>query len=118
MTTTIPATNVYRGKVAQAAAAGGPLPAAAQIAFGTGTTLPDVDDTALESEVFRNDLETASATDTVLTCGGSLSGADSGAPITEVGIFDDDGDLMGRRTFLPKTLETESTLLFTLNFQF
>lgn len=118
MTTTIPATEVYRKKVAAAAAAGGALPAASEIAFGTGTAPPSPDDTALESEVHRNSLETASASDMILTCAGTLTGQESGAEITEVGIFDADGDLMGRRAFKPKTLEEESSLEFTINFQF
>lgn len=118
MATTIPATDVYREKVAAAAAAGGSLPAASEIAFGTGTTSPSVDDTALESEVHRNSLESATADGSVLTCTGTLTGEESGEQVTEVGIFDADGDLMGRRTFLPKQLEAESSLEFTLNFQF
>lgn len=118
MATTIPATNVYRDKVAAAAASGGRLPAASEIAFGTGTSGSSPDDTSLESEVHRNSLEEASASGTVLTCTGTLTGEESGEKVTEVGIFDADGDLMGRRTFRPKELESESSLEFTLIFQF
>lgn len=118
MATTIPATDVYRSKVAAAVASGGSLPAASEIAFGTGTTGSSPDDTSLESEVHRNALETASASGTVLTCKGTLTGEESGEEITEVGVFDADGDLMGRRSFKPKTLESESSLEFTLDFQF
>lgn len=118
MATTIPATNAYREKVAAAAASGGSLPAASEIAFGTGTAGSSPDDTSLESEVHRNSLESASASDTVLSCTGTLTGEESGEAISEVGIFDADGDLMGRRAFKPKQLESESSLEFTLDFQF
>jgi len=118
MATTIPATDVYREKVAAAAASGGSLPAASEIAFGTGTSGSSPDDISLESEVHRNSLEEAAASGTVLTCTGTLTGEESEEEITEVGIFDVDGDLMGRRSFKPKRLEKESSLEFTLDFQF
>jgi len=118
MPATIPATDVYRAKVSAAAAAGGSLPSAAVIAFGTGTTPPSPEDTALDAEVYRKDLDSASAAGSVLTCIGTIDGSESTDAITEVGVFDADGDLMGRRTFAPKTLEAESSLRFTLNFQF
>jgi hypothetical protein len=119
MATTIPATYAYREKVAAAAAAGGSLPAAAEIAFGTGTTAPSPGDTSLENEVHRQSLGSASADGTILTCTGKLQGDDSGDnEITEVGVFDSEGDLMGRRVFNPKQLEPESSLEFTLNFQY
>ncbi|MFW5988627.1 MAG: phage tail protein [Desulfosudaceae bacterium] len=119
MATTIPATNVYREKVAAAVAVGGSLPAAEKIAWGTGESSPSPDDTALENEVHRQDLDSVSADDTILTCTGVLQGADSGDnQITEVGVFDAEGDLMGRRVFNPKQLESESSLEFTINFQY
>lgn len=119
MATTIPATEVYRQKVSAAAASGGSLPAASTIAFGIGTTAPGPADTALETEVHRQDLGSAYADGTVLTCSGKLQGSDSGDnQITEVGVFDAAGDLMGRRVFQPKELEPESSLEFTLNFQY
>jgi hypothetical protein len=118
MAVTIPATDVYRSKVAAAAAAGSALPAASKIVFGTGTSDSSPDDTVLDAEVFRKDLDSASAAGPVLTCVGQLSGTESGAAITEVGILDEDNDLMGRRSFLPKQLEAESSLEFTLDFQF
>lgn len=115
---TIPATNAYRKKVAQAAALGGYLPGCAYIAFGRGTTPPSVDDTGLQIEVYRTAPDSVSVDGTVLTVTGTLLGTQSTAPITEVGIIADDGTLMGRRTFGPKTLETESSLEFTLHFQY
>lgn len=119
MATTIPATTVYREKVAAAAATGGQLPAAQDIAFGVGTTDPSPGDTALESEVHRQNLGSATPDGTILTCTGKLQGSDSGEnEITEVGIFDAEGDLMGRRVFRPKELEPESSLEFTINFQY
>lgn len=118
MAVTIPATNVYRAKVSAAAAVGGYLPAAVKIAFGTGTAGASPDDTGMASEVYRKDLDATSSTGTMLTCRGELSGSESGEAITEVGVFDADGDLMGRRSFGPKELEVESSLEFTLDFQF
>lgn len=119
MADTIMATKAYRTKVAAAAASGGTLPAAQKIAFGTGTSSSAPDDTELESEVHRQDLEDASADETLLICSGTLDGEDSGDnKITEVGVFDADGDLMGRRVFKPKELEKESSLKFTLEFQY
>ena len=119
MADTIMATKAYRTKVAAAAASGGSLPAAGTIAFGTGQTPSAPDDTALENEIHRQALGSASADGTLLTCTGVLQGADSGDnQITEVGIFDADGGLMGRRVFRPKELEVESSLEFTLEFQY
>lgn len=118
MAVTIPATNAYRTKVAAAAAAGSALPAASKIAFGTGTSGSAPDDTSLEAEVHRKDLDSVTAAGTILTCSGELLGTESAAQITEVGILDADDDLMGRRSFLPKQLEAESSLEFTLDFQF
>jgi hypothetical protein len=118
MATTIPATSTYRAKVAAAAAVGGTLPAATTIAFGTGVTAPGPDDTTMETMVHSKPLEVVTADVTVLTCQGTLTGTESTAAITEVGIFDADGGLMGRRTFKPKELEAESSLEFTLDFQF
>lgn len=113
-----PATNIYRNKVAQAAAQGGTLPYPEKIAFGTGGAEPSPDDESLDNEVLRKDLDSADADGTVLHCTGSFSGEDTEEPITEVGIFDSDGDLMGRRTFAVKQLEPEASLEYTLDFQF
>lgn len=115
----IVATNAYRAVVAQAAATGGTLPAAAEIAFGTGTTPQSVDDLALESEIARSPLSLVEATGTELSVSGTLLGTAAGdAAITEAGIFAADGLLMGRRVFSPKQLEPESSIDFSLIFQF
>ena len=119
MATTILATEAYRSKVAAAAATGGSLPKAAEIAFGTGTTPPSTEDIGLESEVHRQVLDSAEADGMMLICKGVLQGEDSGdSRITETGVFAEDGTLMGRRVFKPKELEPESDLEFTLEFQY
>jgi hypothetical protein len=77
-----------------------------------------VDDTGLQIEVYRTPPVSTSVDGTVLTVTGTLLGEHSTAPITEVGIIAADGTLMGRRTFSAKTLEAESSLEFTLHFQY
>lgn len=116
---TVLATYAYRQKVRAAAASGGCLPEPAEIAFGTGDTPGSPDDLALESEVHRQPLDSVESDGVLLTCKGELSGADSGDnQITEAGVFDSEGTLMGRRAFKPKELEPISSLEFSLVFQY
>lgn len=117
--TPILATNAFRSAVALAVAEGGQVPHATTIAFGTGTTLPSVEDGGLEAEFHRQALTTAGADGVMLQVTGTLSGEDAGnALVTEVGVFADDGTLMGRRVFQPKQLEPQTSIDFTLDFQF
>ncbi len=118
MIATIPASNVYRGKVAAAAATGGSLPFPATIAVGNGTMPPSPDDTGLENELYRKSITNATASGTIMTISASITGDECDQTMTEFAVFDADGELMGRRTFAPKTLEEESELKFTINFQF
>ena len=113
------ATNAYRSLIAAAVAAGGSVPEPTEIAFGTGTTEPSVDDTELETELVRKDLGSVSVDGMTVNVTGALLGTESGVSvITEMGVFAADGTLMGRRTFAPKTLEPESRIDFDLDFSF
>ena len=113
------ATNAFRSAVALAVANGAAAPQATTIAFGTGTTLPSVDDVGLEAEFHRQPLTAATATGVMLQLAATLDGSDAGsALVTEVGVFSASGILMGRRVFQPKKLEPETSIEFTLDFQF
>ena len=113
------ATNAYRAAVAQAAAIGGTVPRATEIAFGVGTTPASVEDTGIEGEVVRRALSLVEASGVELRVAGTLLGQASGdAVITEAGIFAEGGLLMGRRVFAPKQLEPESSIDFEMFFQF
>lgn len=113
------ATDAFRSAVALAVANGGTAPQATTIAFGTGTTLPSVEDVQLEAEFHRQPLTTATATGVMLQLTGTLDGGDAGsALVTEVGVFSAAGVLMGRRVFQPKQLEPETSIEFSLDFQF
>lgn len=115
----IPATDIYRTLVAATAAAGGPLPAAAEMAFGVGTAPPSPGDTGLAEELLRKPLAGIDPDGVVLRVTGTLLGSEAGAAaITEIGVFAADGTLMGRRTFAPKQLEPETRIDVELDFQF
>lgn len=115
----IPATDLYRTLVAAAAAAGDTLPAAAEVAFGTGTAPPSPGDTGLAAELLRKPLADIAPDGPLLRVAGTLLGSEAGtAAITEIGVFAADGTLMGRRTFAPKQLEPETRIDVELEFQF
>lgn len=119
MTPSIAATTAHRQSVALAVAKGGAMPRAAWLAFG-GSERPydPANDKALGAEFLR-----VTAICTVagprLTVSGVLTGAAAGSNIVrEVGVFADDGTLMGRRVFRPKELEPETEIEFELIFEY
>lgn len=114
----IQATDIYRHKVALAAAGLGPMPVATHMAFGTAGTTAGPQDTALEAEFLRlpahNTVDGAQ-----LSVTATLDGTQVGANVLrEVGVFDNAGDLMGRRVLAPKAYEPEFETDLTLTFQY
>lgn len=110
--------NAYRSRVALAAAEGGLMPRAAFMAFGAGSSPYQISDTGLEAEWLR--VPVINTTDgPLLTVSGLLSGGDAGSNVLrEVGVFTDDGVLMGRRVLSAKELEPETRLEFEITFQY
>lgn len=114
----IAATTAYRAKVALRAAQGGQMPRAAELGFGSGAAPYTLSDTGLAAEWLRVPT-TNTADGPVLTVAGVLSGTAAGSNILrEVGVFDDEGTLMGRRVLTPKELEPETQLEFEITFQY
>lgn len=119
MSDVIPATEIFRAKVAAAVAAGTAVPAIETVAWGTGTTPAAVDDTGLEAQVHSQQIDEVLAQGVILEIKTVLSG--SSVPdhaITEIGLYDSEGDLAGRRVFLPKELEEGTELETVLELQF
>ncbi len=115
---TIPATDVYRRRVAAAAATGGYLPGVGHVVFGRGRRLPNPSDTQLQNELVRKRPESVEVNGTTITVMGRIAGDDTTEPITEAGVVTTDGILMGRRVFGAKELEAETDLEFFLDFQY
>lgn len=119
MSQVIPATDIYRQKVAAAAASGGTLPSITHVAWGTGSTPAAISDTSLEAEVSRSTPSSTIADGVLLVASGQVTGDDvSGYTLREVGIFDSDGDLAGRRVFSSVELDAGTTMKITLELQF
>lgn len=117
-TIAIAATYAYRYKVRHAAAVGGDLPRAAFMAVGSGNRPYTLDDTAMEAEWLRIAVNYAES-GVMLTLTGTITGVQAGSNIIrEVGIFANDGTLMGRRVVSAKELEPESEIEFELVFQY
>lgn len=120
MSTPLPmiSTTAYRSHIALAAAQGGPMPHAAFMAFGAGASPYQISDTQLEDEWHR--VATINLSDgPLLTVTGLLSGVDAGSNVLrEVGVFTQDGVLMGRRVLTAKELEPETRLEFEITFQY
>lgn len=119
MSDVIPATTQFRAKVAAAVAAGGSVSAITHVAWGTNGDPASPSETALGAEVHRQGVASATAESVRLHVTGVLKGEDvSGHPIREVGIFDSDGDLAGRRAFSPLELDPGTNIDATLDLQF
>jgi phage-related tail fiber protein len=119
VTNVIPATEHFRAKVAAAVAAAGAVPGITHVAWGTNGDPASPTETSLGSEVHRQAVDAATSTGVILTVTGTLSGDDvQGYAIREVGIFDKDGDLAGRRAFSPLELDPGTEIDATLDLQF
>lgn len=119
MSDVIPATTQFRTKVAAAVAAGGSVPAITHVAWGTNGDPAAPDETALGIEMHRQAVDSALADGVLVTVLATLRGDDvPGHAIREIGIFDADGDLAGRRAFAPKELDAGTELETTLDLQF
>lgn len=113
-------TQLYRTKVAAAAAGQRAMPTPAYVAYGTGgwsgsvdnPVPPGDDDVALDKEAIRkpitqHDIQRQGAVVKIVS---RVSGAEMDGIVTEAGIIDSDGDLIGRATFRGKGLEPGTTL--------
>ncbi len=117
-TTAIACTTAYRNKVALAAANGSALPKISHMAFGTGSAPYAVSNTALAAEFLRIPA-TVSVAGVTLTALATLLGSAVGSrTVQEVGVFAQDGTLVGRRVFAPKAFEPETQMEFELTFQY
>jgi len=115
----IPATTQFRAKVAAAVAAGGRVPAITHVAWGTNGDPASPDETDLGAEVHRQAVDAATPDGVLLHITGTLAGDDvQGHAIREIGIFDSDGELAGRRAFSPLELDPGTEIDATLDLQF
>lgn len=103
MATTIP--NDGLNWVADAATPGVDEPKLQYVSVGTGTSSPKIDDTDLESETYRSDIDTATSSIDRSSSTGSIRASitvsggtevPSGEEITELGIFTESGELVYR----------------------
>ena len=119
MSDVIPATTQFRAKVAAAVAAGSSVSAITHVAWGTNGDPANPNETALGAEVHRQSVDSANAEGVRLHVTGVLRGDDvPGYAIREIGIFDSDGDLAGRRAFSPLELDPGTEIDATLDLQF
>jgi hypothetical protein len=117
-TTAIAATEVYRQKVAQAAATGGALSPLATIAFGTGQAPYDIAQTALQAE-FARVAAGVTHSGLLVKATATLTGATVGTRVLrEVGAFTQDGTLVGRRVVAPKEFDGDTEMDFEITFQY
>lgn len=114
-----PTTNAYRHKIALAAANGGNLPETKYMAFGSGSTPYDpANDTALESEWHRVEVVNI-VSGALLTVTGVLQGGNAGVNILrEIGVFDSENTLMGRKIVAPKEFEPEGEFEAEITFEY
>lgn len=119
-------TDYMRQAVAKAFMGQGSVPVPAYVAFGTGGHAPgDVfspippspSDTALEAEVIRKPITGMTLSGLTVTVTGALDNAEAnGYVITEVGVLDASGKLLGRQTF--KGIGKEATVKLEEEIQF
>ena len=92
------------------------------MAFGDDDTAESVDDTAIENELFRVDLESVVQSGLSVTVSAYVGWADTGGyPFCEVAVYALDGTddlLMGRRVFTTKTLADPDSSDFVMTFTF
>ncbi|MCM1128927.1 MAG: phage tail protein [Alistipes senegalensis] len=109
-------TNIYRRHLAAHMAGSGSISPIAYMAFGDGghnedltPKEPSTDAISLNHEILRKPLESVVQEDLYSVTGKGTLEIDevAGAAISEAGLFDADGNLVGLKTFSPKFKESD-----------
>jgi phage-related tail fiber protein len=121
-------TNSFRQRLAKHHYDGTALPQVAQMAFGDGghnnpngtPKTPNAAQTALVHEVLRKNLSTITQEDVYSVTGtGLIAEADLvGIHISEAGLLDASGNLLGFRNFAPKIKEADETYEIKIKLKF
>lgn len=114
-------TKTARLKLLAARRNGTALEPITHMAFGTGTTDPTENDTALQYEVIRVPVTLGTQpTDTTLVYVGTIpeNSAADGAVITEAAIFDSEGDMIARKVFGGKFKDPDDVFVLDWNEEF
>lgn len=120
-------TNSFRQRLARTHYDGTVLPKVAQMAFGDGghnpdgtPKTPDAAQTVLVHEVLRKDLSTITQEDIYSVTGtGLVAEAElTGIHISEAGLLDLSGNLLGFRNFAPKIKEADETYEIKIKLKF
>jgi hypothetical protein len=113
----IPATPLFRSKVAAAVASGTPAPRIVEIAYGRSGDATE--EPTLIDEWNRFLLDEVVADGVVLMAAHTLTGEMAAGEVTrEVALIDDAGDVAGRRVVAPKGLDSFSRLDWTFKLIF
>lgn len=124
MTNNVIITKIARKKLVQARAGAIVLPAIVGMAFGTGgvdvngvVVSPSEDQTALKNEVLRKAIDGYSfVADTTCRYECTLKEAElAGEYISELGLYDTEGDLVCIKTFTKKGKDDDLEMTFTLD---
>lgn len=119
--------TAYRQRLAAQMAGSDPAKPMAFMAFGDGGHNPDLtpktplpDTTQLENELLRKPLALIANEDPLSTTGrGILESSDLvGARISEAAIFDQDGEMIGYKTFSPKLKESDERYEINIKLRF
>ena len=106
----------FRKRLARHFYNGALLPQVAQMAFGDGghgsdgnPISPDASKTSLNNELLRKDLASVYQEDDFSTTGSGRVAKNElvGADISEAGLLDADGNLLGFKNFAPKSKESD-----------
>lgn len=123
-------TNLFRRKLARYFLDGGTslgLKKFAYMGFGDGghntngtAKAPNPDQTALQNQLIQKPLYLVTQEDSYSTTGkGVLEKAELvGSAISEAGLFDTDGNLLGFKNFAPKVKESDETYEISLKLKF
>ena len=120
-------TNDFRKRLAAHCYNGSSLPRVSQMAFGDGghnadgsVVQPDPDQTALNNERLRSDLVRTYQEDLYsVTAVGRINKAELvDVSVSEAGLLDADGNLMGFRNFAPKIKEADEEYEISIKLKF
>lgn len=120
-------TKAAREKLVKARAGAITLPKIVGMAFGDGgvdeegrVIPPSEDQSELTHELLRKEIDGYTfISDTTCEYRATLEESDlAGAYISEIGIYDEDGDLVGIKTFMKKGKDDDVKEIFTLEDQF
>jgi len=123
-------TNSFRKRLAHFFYDGASTPPLAKfkyMAFGDGghdvnrvAITPDADQTALNHELLRIEVTSIEQEDDYSTTGvGTLAKADLvGSNISEAGLLDENGSLLGFRNFAPKVKESDEEFVIRIKLKF